>query len=1084
MRDRRSGGRWARWLAGGLVVTLGAALAVTSPVVTSPASADAGCSKYADPNGNDANPGTLAQPKQSPIALLNSLAPGQVGCLTDGATFTLGGGEAVTAASGSPGLPITLRPATPGARVTISALTGFWFQPAGHDLVLKDLNIRRHGGGAGSLLLVDGDRVTLDGLDITYPNNICLDVGGDPRPGPNQTSDTTEDFVLRNSRVHDCGSAYGGPHFENDSGVHGIYVQFSRDGSDAGATNDSFSAIFEDNLIYANHNRGIQLYPDTDDALIRRNVFYGNGANVNIGSDSPTIASERNTVTDNIISESTLDGLSPGGFVGDTNEVLGNLIGVNNPANHVDGNCINNTAHPTALYAGPGFTHVNNIENQSPGFANPAAGDFTLASNSPCLGKGPSYIQPAVVPPNDPTPVFARKWGTLGTGAGQFSSPESVDTSIDGTQVYVADADHDRIEQFDARGRFVRQWGSHGSGPGQFDRPVDVAVVGYEGDVYVADLNNHRIQEFTRNGVFVRQWTHPAGVGGAFNPHAVEWSSFGLYVADLANDRVLQFDFNGAFVQTIGSSGAGAGQLDGPGGLGVDLSTSRLYVADLFNHRIQYFNWTGGFEGGWGTQGTGVGQFGLPVDVAVAKDSEDFRNGEVYVVDYNNHRVQEFATPEPGVTPAQIAVWGSQGSANGQFVNPESIAVIGHQRYVADGGNDRIQVFTTVPSTGIGGSVTEQGSGAPIAHAQVAVLRSSDFSVVDGAVADAAGDYFVSGVPAGSYYLYVLDPTGEHPAGFHGPPTTVTLTANAPYADADPAMAPTRGAIGGTVTTQGSGNVIPGAWAITMNATTGQAATGTVADASGNFRVDHLPPGNHRIALLDPTGAHRPEFYNDSPTFQGSASVAVTAGATATTNAALTPTTPPVGGSVLQGNVTEQGSGYGLSGVWVVALYASNYQMAAGAVTDGTGHYSLNLNAGPYKLQFIDPAGRHAMEWHDNQPYYGIANAASANAPSTVNAVLTATTGVIHGTVFGGFDIMEGAWVIAVGPTGMAGSAVTDANGEYGIGGLPPGTYRATFLAPGDYPQEWFDNQSSYATATLFSVTGNGNGVVVDGHLG
>lgn len=1072
MRGSRGTGGLARWVAGALVVALAAALATVAPAVTPSASADAGCSKYADPNGNDANPGTLAQPKQSPIALLNSLAPGQVGCLTDGATFTFGRFGAVTDAAGSPGQPKTLRPTTPGARVTISTHSGFLFNVNSHDLVIKDINFRRHSSqDNGSLLLVDGDRVTLDGLDLTYPDNICLDVGGDPRGG---ATDPAEDFVLRNSVIHDCGSSYGPPREPDDSGVHGIYAQFLRDGTDAGATNDNYSAIFEDNLVYANHNRGIQLYPDTDDALIQRNVIYGNGANVNIGSASAAVASERNTFTDNIISESTLDGLTPGGFIGDTNEVLGNLIGVNNPANHVDGNCINNTAHPTALYAGPGFTHVNNIENQSPGFANAAAGDFTLSANSPCVGKGPSYIQPVVVPPSDPTPVFARKWNTQAVAAGLPSSPESVATTSDGSLVYVADADRHRIEQYDARGRFLRQWGSFGSGPGQFNRPVDVTVLdnGSEYHVYVADLNNHRVQEFTKNGLFVRQWTHSAGVAGAFTPHAIEYGLGHIYVADLENDRVLQFDLNGAFVQTIGSSGTGAGQFDGPGGLAWDRSYSRLYVADLFNHRVQYFNFTGGAEGAWGTQGAGVGQFGLPVDVAVGPEEDNYR---VYVVDYTNHRVQEFERPEAGAAPAQVAVWGSQGNGDGQFLNPESIAVVGHQRYVADGGNDRIQAFTTVPATGIGGSVTEQGSGAPIAGAQVAVLRTSDFSMVDGGVADAAGDYFVSGVPAGSYYLYVIDPTAEHPPGFHGPPTTVTVTANTPYVDADPSMAPTRGAIAGTVTTQGSGNVMPGAWAITMNATTGQAATGTVADASGNFRVDDLAPGNHRIALLDPTGAHRPEFYNDSPTFQGSASVAVTAGATATTNAALTPTTPPVGGSVLQGNVTEQGSGYGLSNIWVVALYASNYQMAAGAVTDGTGHYSLNLNLGSYKLQFIDPAGRHAMEWHDNQPYYGIANAANANAPGTVNAVLTATTGSIHGTVLNDVPL-RGAWVIAVGPSGVAGSAVTNWDGEYGIGGLPLGTYRATMVA-GSH-QEWFDNASGYATATPFSVTGNDFGGV------
>lgn len=104
---------------------------------------------------------------------------------------------------------------------------------------------------------------------------------------------------------------------------------------------------------------------------------------------------------------------------------------------------------------------------------------------------------------------------------------------------------------------------------------------------------------------------------------------------------------------------------------------------------------------------------------------------------------------------------------------------------------------------------------------------------------------------------------------------------------------------------------------------------------------------------------------------------------------------------------------------------------------------------------------------------------------ATVNAVLTATTGSRHGTVFNGPGIIEGAWVIAIGPTGVAGSAVTDGNGEYRISGLPLSTNRATILDPGEYPQEWFDDASGYATATLFSVTGNDNGgVTVDATLG
>src|SRR5688572_30990492 len=92
------------------------------------ASADAGCTLYAAPpanGGNDANPGTEAQPKASPIVLLGALAPGQTGCLKDGALFDLGPGAGQTGAGGLPGQPITLRPATPGPRATIRASSGF-----------------------------------------------------------------------------------------------------------------------------------------------------------------------------------------------------------------------------------------------------------------------------------------------------------------------------------------------------------------------------------------------------------------------------------------------------------------------------------------------------------------------------------------------------------------------------------------------------------------------------------------------------------------------------------------------------------------------------------------------------------------------------------------------------------------------------------------------------------------------------------------------------------------------------------------------------------------------------------------------
>jgi DNA-binding beta-propeller fold protein YncE len=59
-------------------------------------------------------------------------------------------------------------------------------------------------------------------------------------------------------------------------------------------------------------------------------------------------------------------------------------------------------------------------------------------------------------------------------------------------QTYVADFSNQRIQEFDATGRFVRQWGRLGSGDGQFNGPVGVAVGG-NGHVYVTDPGNDRI---------------------------------------------------------------------------------------------------------------------------------------------------------------------------------------------------------------------------------------------------------------------------------------------------------------------------------------------------------------------------------------------------------------------------------------------------------------------------------------------------------------------------------------------------------------------------------------------------------------
>ena len=129
----------------------------------------------------------------------------------------------------------------------------------------------------------------------------------------------------------------------------------------------------------------------------------------------------------------------------------------------------------------------------------------------------------------------------------------------------------------------------------------------------------------------------------------------------------------------------------------------------------------------------------------------------------------------------------------------------------------------------------------------------------------------------------------------------------------------------------------------------------------------------------------------------------------------------------MTGTVTEQGTGVPLSGVRVVALHAATYQFAASTTTGTNGGYTLDLNPGDYKVAFVEPTGRHNMEWHNNLPYNGLASAASVTAPGVVNAALAPNTAAMAGTIVDDSTSapVAGAWVLAIGPTGVTGGAVT-----------------------------------------------------------
>ena len=67
------------------------------------------------------------------------------------------------------------------------------------------------------------------------------------------------------------------------------------------------------------------------------------------------------------------------------------------------------------------------------------------------------------------------KWGTIGSGNGQFNYPGGVAVDTAGS-VYVTDSLNHRVQKFDSAGTFVTSWGSAGTGDGQFDSPTGIAI--------------------------------------------------------------------------------------------------------------------------------------------------------------------------------------------------------------------------------------------------------------------------------------------------------------------------------------------------------------------------------------------------------------------------------------------------------------------------------------------------------------------------------------------------------------------------------------------------------------------------------
>jgi DNA-binding beta-propeller fold protein YncE len=302
--------------------------------------------------------------------------------------------------------------------------------------------------------------------------------------------------------------------------------------------------------------------------------------------------------------------------------------------------------------------------------------------------------------------TLGLKWGRAdgndakaGGAPGEFFDPENIAVDAGG-DLWVADVLNHRVQRFGPGGAYVDEFGTFGTGAGQFNSPRGVAVdVAGTGEIYVVDSLNDRVQVFAADGTFQRQWGSSGAGNGQFAfPRDVALDGSGnVFVTDMDNHRVQKFTQAGAFVAAWGGLGTADGEFQYPRGIAVS-DSGDVFVVDSFNHRVQHFANDGTFvsrfgaNGGDGTFGSGDGEFNTPRGLAVVGDS-------IYVADTGNDRVQLF------VSESYTSQFGSLGPGDGELNTPRGVAfrlAATSVIYVADSGNHRIDAFGTVLPAGSG----------------------------------------------------------------------------------------------------------------------------------------------------------------------------------------------------------------------------------------------------------------------------------------------------------------------------------------------------------------------------------------------
>ena len=168
-----------------------------------------------------------------------------------------------------------------------------------------------------------------------------------------------------------------------------------------------------------------------------------------------------------------------------------------------------------------------------------------------------------------------------------------------------------------------------GNGNEQLNSPFGVTVDNNTGNIYIAHFSNSCVKVFDSTGKYLFQFGDNAGKGKMCYPRGVAICGDRIIISHGNNrsqvkDSILLYKLNGQFVSNIGTSGIGQKEFNSLSSLTIDESNGDIYVCDSNNNRIQILNKDFSFKSQFGED-----TLKYPLDVKLSKEY-------IFVLDASN----------------------------------------------------------------------------------------------------------------------------------------------------------------------------------------------------------------------------------------------------------------------------------------------------------------------------------------------------------------------------------------------------------------------------------------------------------------